>query len=65
MVPTATHAWHCHTVSGDRWLILKAEYSHRCGERLGREHEASETRLAVQAAEAALLPMADSHLPHR
>lgn len=49
---TATHAWHCHTVSGDRWLVLKAEYSHRCGATLAqhaadREHDRLEREVRV------------------
>jgi len=65
MTPTSsTQVWHSHTVSGDRWLVLKAEYCRRCAPRLGREHEASEARLSAQAAEQLLLPAADSHLPH-
>jgi len=63
MPTTVSHAWHSHTVSGDRWLVLKAEYSRRCAPRLGREHEASDVRLAAQAAEEQL-PALDSRLPH-
>ena len=61
---TVTHDRHVRTVSGDHWLLLKAEYSRRCAPRLGREHQASVARLLAQAVEADLLPTPDSHLPH-
>jgi hypothetical protein len=61
---TLTHSWHSHTVSGDRWLVLKAEYSRRCAPRLHREHDASEIRLAAQHAAEEQVPALDSHLPH-
>ncbi|WP_411699942.1 hypothetical protein [Conyzicola sp.] len=64
MITPATHLWHSHTVSGDRWLVLKAEYSRRCAPRLGRELVARNAVLRAQAAEAAEMPAADSHLPH-
>ena len=59
----ASRARHTHTVTVDHWLLLKSDYSRRCAPRLGREHEASEMRLAAQAAEEQL-PALDSHLPH-
>ena len=59
-----TAAPHGHRVTGDRWLVLKAEYCRRCAPRLSREHNASELRLLAQRAEARLLPAPDSHLPH-
>jgi hypothetical protein len=34
--PTVTRVWHSHTVTGDRWLVLKAEYARRCAEKLAR-----------------------------
>jgi len=61
---TVVHVWHSHTVSGDRWLVLKAEYARRCAPRLGREHEASEARVLAQAAHDELMPPLDPHLPH-
>jgi hypothetical protein len=63
MPTTLTHVWHSHTVTGDRWLVLKAEYARRCAPRLGREHDANEIRLAAQAAEEQM-PALDSRLPH-
>jgi len=64
MTITDTRVWHGHTVSGDRWLVLKAEYALRCGPRLERERLVRDSVLRLQAVEAALLPAADSHLPH-
>ena len=58
-----THAWHSHTVSGDRSLVLKAEYARRCAPRLDLEHEESVARVLAQA-EADPGPALDSRLPH-
>ena len=61
---TLTDDRHVRTVSGDHWLLLKAEYSRRCAPRLGRENRASVARLLEQAVEAEQLPSPDSHLLH-
>ena len=49
MAIQAQHGWHCHTVSGERWLLLKADYVHRCGTGLVDQAAAREReRLAAE-----------------
>jgi len=64
MITSAIRVWRGHTVSGDRWVALKAEYALRCAPRLDRERVMRDAVVRAQAAEAALLPAEDSHLPH-
>jgi hypothetical protein len=57
MASQTIHGWHCHTVSGERWVHLKADYVHRCGTGLvdqaaarERARLAEERRLEAEAA---------------
>ena len=60
MASPTIHEWHCHTVSGDRWVVLKDEYVHRCGTGLVDQAAARERALRAEAlrleAEAAIDP---------